>query len=168
MSGSPDEPFFQAALFPSLMRRGRSQTPRFLIKTRWEVAGSRPGRSEFQKVDSLLALDDLYVSFLPFTFRQEYAIMPRPVSWPVGSWNGVECDFAETMIRLPSLDTDSGFDFRLLVRLPRARANPEPVRPLIGSEFLRHYCPRVLLEYSAFTWGMNPDIGSAVGFMEWT
>ncbi len=82
MSGLLDEPYFRAGLFPSLLRRGKSQTPRFLVKTSWEVGSPQSTIPEFQRFDSLLVLDDLFVSVIPFTYHHDYPILTTPIVDP--------------------------------------------------------------------------------------
>jgi hypothetical protein len=162
-------PFFRAPLVPSLRRIDGSQSPRFLLRTTWLV--QRPRGAAFRQpllLDSLLVLDDLFISVLPHSLHQGHGIVVTPlpnVSAP--SWRQVPCDLGVADIWLMHENGHQRLHLRLLVRLPRAQARPEPVCPLIGTEFLRRYSPRLDLGYGSFTWGLAPNLRDPVGYIEW-
>jgi hypothetical protein len=168
MSGSPPQPFFQARLHPSFLPCEGTLNPRYLVKTSWQVNPPSVARLQPQEFESLLVLDDLVVSVLPFSFHNEdnHAIAVTRLQRPAEPWRGIACDLAVATMWILHSNERQTLQFRLLVRLPHALANPEPDYPLLGTEFLRHYGFRLELCYAAFSLGIASDPLSPVGHME--
>ena len=165
MSGHPQPQYFAAGLFPTFLPCDGAQNPRFLVKSSWQVLGPSPNRRQPQAFDSLLVLDDLVESVLPFTFHDafEHAIHVTPLGRPGEPWRGIECDLAEATMWILHLNGREERRFRVCVRLPREPATPEPDFPLLGTEFLRDF--QLELDYRAFTWSTTPDLNSRVGLL---
>jgi hypothetical protein len=115
----------------------------------------------------LLVLDDLFLSVLPFTFRALNRIHVRQRSGAAPPWNGIPCDLGECTIWLVDPEQSTSLQFSLTVRLPQAPASPEPSRPLVGTELLRRYQPRLALWYDHFNYGDPGEGHEPVGRITW-
>jgi hypothetical protein len=115
----------------------------------------------------LLVLDELFVSVLPLEFRTVQAIHFRPRPGIAHPWNGIPCDLGDCTIWLINADLGSSLQLNLTVRLPQQRASPEPQTPLIGTEFLRRYQPRLTLRYARFSYDPSPPSNEVVGRITW-
>ena len=155
--------FFQAGLFPSLLPCEGALNPRFRVKTSWHVCAPSPDRLKPKPFDSLLVLDDLVDSVLPFTFHDHHAIYVNRLEDPAKPWMGIECALAEATMWVLHRNDREARRFRLRVRLPSRPATPEPDYPLLGMQFLRDF--QFELDYRSFTWATQPDPMSRVGFM---
>ncbi len=169
---SPSSPLFRSPLSPAFVHEEGERVGRFLLGTRWQVR--RAGRPGVQGVpfhrDSLFVLDDLFFSVLPYSFCQTWRIHTRPLL-ELGSappWRGIPCTFALADIWLLHAEQPTTMRLNLTVRLPERPADPDPPYPLIGFEFLRHYEPRLLLDYAAFPHTILLDSTAQVGRLEWT
>jgi hypothetical protein len=169
MSPSP-APLFQSPLLPVFLAgREGHLVGRFRAVTSWQVRREHGSGVEGtpKGLDSLLVFDDQFFSVLPFTFRQDQRIhtSPRPGNAP--AWQGVPCTFGEADVWFLHLHQPTTMRFTLLFLLPERSADPEPWLPLLGSEFLRHFSLRVVLEYANFPPGEVPAVAVPVGRLEW-
>jgi hypothetical protein len=163
-------PFFSAWLFPVFRRIEDQQSPRFLLQTLWEVRQAEgngvPAKPAF--LESLLVLDDLFVSVLPHAFSHGHGVEVLPSPGAAAPWRGIPCDLGSAAFRLVGTD-GSQQTFRVRVRLPRQPLTPvDPTRPLLGTEFLRHYEPRLLLDYERCRWGASSNLTDPVGSIDWS
>ena len=165
MSGSPHQKFFQAGLFPSLLPCEGTLNHRFRVHTSWHVCAPSPARMKPQPFDSLLVLDDLVDSVLPFTFHDvdHHGIYVNRLEGSAEPWMGIECTLGEATMWILHLNEREARRFRIRIRLPNRPATPEPDYPLLGTQFLRDF--QFELDYRAFTWATQPDPRSRVGFM---
>jgi hypothetical protein len=161
---------FRASLYPAFRRVEGNQVPRFLLWTAWQVRGaSREGVHGIptSALPSLLALDELFDAVLPHDFRTAHRIHTLPHPGEARPWRGVPCDLGLCTLWLFSEDFASTLQLRLVARLPRGRTSPEPLYPLIGAEFLRHYQPRLSLWYDRFRYGLSAGLTEPVGRLSW-
>jgi hypothetical protein len=170
MSSPRPAPLFRAPLYPALRRVEGNQVPRFLLATAWEVQQSegvgalaRPWGSY-----ALLVLDHLFVSVLPFDFRTSSRIHVQPRPGIAQAWNDVPCDLGDCTFWLVDPRRGTTLQLRLTVRLPQRRAAAEPIYPLLGTQFLRHYEPRLTLGYERFSYGLSASLTEPVGHISWS
>jgi hypothetical protein len=169
MSAPRPSRYFRAPLYPYLGPADGGQPPRFLLPTSWQVLrpdGARVLGHPWQW-RSLLALDDLFLSVLPFTFRTANRVHVRQRSGAVRPWNDIPCDLGECTVWVVDPELGSSLQLSLTVRLPQRPASPEPSHPLIGTEFLRHYEPRLSLWYRRFAYGEPANENEPVGRITW-
>ena len=164
----PAEPYFRCSLFPTFLEADGVRTGRFLLPTFWQIRS--PVRAGVEGVprryDALLVFDGLFHSVLPYTFRQNHRIHTRPLSIPVAPWHGIPCTAGVADLWLLALDQQTTIHVILSVRLPERSADSDPAYPLIGFEFLRHYEPRLILDYATFPHTSIPDSTIPVGHLE--
>jgi hypothetical protein len=144
-----------------------NQSPRFLLHAAWEV--ERPDGSGILgrpwPFRALLVLDNLFEAVLPYEFRTSQRIHVHKSAGSAHPWNGIPCDLGICTFWLFSEDAQTTLALRLQVRLPQCRASPEPQYPLIGTEFLKRYHPRLSLWYDRFRFGLSASLTDAVGRM---
>ena len=169
MQPSP-APLFRSPLFPAIVHEDGERVARFLLSTFWQVR--RAARSGVEGVPfrhySLLVLDNLFFSVLPYSSCQTHRIHtePLPDLGVAPAWRGIPCTFGLADVWLSHVDQSSTLHLNIPMRLPQRPADPDPPYSLIGYELLRHYEPRLVLDYAAFPHTLVPDVTVPVGSLE--
>jgi hypothetical protein len=169
---APASSFFRTSLYPTFVEVQGHRVPRVILHTSWQVR--RPDGAGVvgipRQFNSLLAVEELFFSVLPFTFRDRHRIDARPISGSAPAWRGIPCTFGVAELWLPSADSPTMLRLSLQVLLPERVADPEPLYPLLGAEFLRRYEPRLVLDFAAFQYDPEAaasSLASPVGVLEW-
>src|SRR5262249_34466805 len=120
------------------------------------------------RLHSLLVLESLFFSVLPYTLHSRQRIHTRPVATPTPAppWQDIPCTFAEADIWLYHAGQPTSIRLNLQVRLPVREASPEPSYPLIGYQVFRHYEPRLVLDYLRFPHAILANPMEPVGSFE--
>ena len=174
MSTVPVGPF-SCSLFPHVEWARGQAIARFLLPTSWQVR-RRPWKGRQggvvprpHELRSLLVLEGLYWSVLPYTLRTAYSIDVLQLIGPGPAWQGVPCDLGRVHVWLLDRNVPQDRTFNHLpFLLPRGPLPNEPTFPLFGQEFLRTLGWRVTLDFPGFPAGgptsfTNPD---PVGHLE--
>jgi hypothetical protein len=163
------KPYFRCPLFPDLVSHDGGRIGRFFLPTSWQIRrATRAGvEGAPRRYDSLLNANDLYHSVLPYEFRRQHHIDTRPLAIPMPPWRDVPCTAATADIWLLSANKKATMRLSLLVRLPKRRVESEPPHPLIGYEFLRHYEPRLVVNFTTIPHVLPFDSTTSVGHLEW-
>ena len=163
-------PLIRSPLFPTIVEEDGARVGRFLLNTNWQIRrASRPGVEGVPyRLDSLLVLDSLFFAVIPHTICQAHRLHTRPLP-ALGAappWRGIPCTFGLADVWLRHADQPTTTRIGLTVRLPLRAADPDPAYPLIGFEFLRHYEPRVVLDYAKFPHTLVPESMEPVGSLD--
>jgi hypothetical protein len=166
----PPTPLCHSPLYPAYVREDSGIVGRVLLATSWQVRrATRPGVEGVPfRLHSLLVLDDLFFSVIPWSVCQAQRIHTRALTdlGPAPSWRGIPCTFGLADVWLRHAEQPTTTHLSLTVRLPERSADPDPPYPLIGFEFLRHYQPRLVVDYAAFPQANLPDATIPVGRLE--